>query len=715
MKNEHWIQGDLTCESPLFRRSFQIDKPINSAYLEICGLGFFHVYVNGIRVNTEEMIPAFTNYTSIFGHHTTYPVFEERAEFRTGYLTYDLTPYLTQGENVLGVHLGNGWYHQTRRTAEGDFVFGFPKLHYELTITQQNGSQILLESDDKTLWTESEIIENNLFYGETHDLRRRKADWSAPNASLDGWRPANKSDAPKTQLMKQDCPTDQIVRTIDPILIFQSDDRRIYDCGENITGWVDAVCDAAYGQQVRIRYSENLSPDKTALDFRSTGGEEQIQADQYICAETPVSVRPQFCWHGFRYFELTGPATPKKVSVVHTAIPVTSSFSCSNPVLNWLYDAYIRTQLNNIHGCIPSDCPHRERLGYTGDGQITAEAAMMMLDPTQTKRMYEKWMQDILDSRGAVTGHIPHTAPFMGGGGGPGGWGGAIFIVPMAYYQVYGDNTLLKICYPHILKWLDYMESHSEDHLVVREEDGGWCLGDWCPPPSMNPPDIPPAFVNTYYYIKGMRCALKASHLLGVEVPEWLPTRLSTVEKSWVAHYFDPQTGSFCNGLCGADAFALDIGLGTAQTRSNLIRKYKDIGCLDTGIFGTPILIETLFREGEATLAYDLLTRRTDASFARMMESGATTLWETWSGDASHDHPMFGAVAKLLFTEILGIRQTKDNTGYTQYDIAPADIVALSWAKGHLTTCHGTIQVEWKRDSEGHMQVHFDDIPSLDK
>ena len=100
--------------------------------------------------------------------------------------------------------------------------------------------------------------------------------------------------------------------------------------------------------------------------------------------------------------------------VIHTDVAVTSSFSCSDPVLNWLYEAYIRTQLDNYHGCVPSDCPHRERLGYTGDGQLTAETAMLLLD---TKELYRKWYQDILDSQGKETGHIPHTAPFLGGGG----------------------------------------------------------------------------------------------------------------------------------------------------------------------------------------------------------------------------------------------------------------------------------------------------------
>lgn len=704
MKNQHWIQGGEHCESPLFRRSFCIRKP-TKARLEICGLGFFQLYINGRRVGTEEMTPAFTNYSSVMGQKATYPVWEERAAFRTFYLEYDLLPYLQEGENVLGVQLGNGWYHQTRRKAEGDFIFGFPKLRYELTVTNEDGSQSIWESDTETLWTESEIVENNLFYGETHDLRKLREDWCLPGADLQGWQPAKECAAPVTQLTRQDCPSDRVIRTITPSLLFSQGERHIYDCGENITGWVNVRCQGQEGKEVCIRHSENLKTNGQELDFGSTGGKEQIQQDRYLCAHKEMLVHPKFCWHGFRYFEVSGPAVPQSVSVVHTDIPVTSGFSCSDPVLTWLYQAYIRTQLNNLHGCIPSDCPHRERLGYTGDGQVTAETVMMALDPVETKAMYQKWMQDILDSRGAKTGHIPHTAPFMGGGGGPGGWGGAIFLIPMAYYRTYGDLSLLRKCYPHILQWLEYMESRSENHLVTREEEGGWCLGDWCPPPSMEHPAMPPAFVNTYYYIKGMRCALEASQWLGEEAPSGLKERLAATEQALKNQYYDPDTGSFCGGENGADAFALDLGLGTPQTRQNLIRRYKEKGCLDTGILGTPLLLQTLFREGEAALAYELMTTRTGLSFANMMDAGATTLWETWSGDASHDHPMFGAAVKLLFTEVLGIRQPDMGAGYREYTISPADILQLNWAEGYLTTCHGVIRVKWERDSQGKLHI----------
>ncbi len=706
MRNQHWIQADPACDAPIFRREFYVKQAV-SARLDICGLGFYQLYINGRRADDFECVPAVSQYHSVLGCRTTYPVWEERSNFRTYYLTYDLLPFLHDGVNVLGVRLGNGWYHQTQRTAEGCFLFGNPMLRYELTIDFADGSSVVIESDRETVWQESEVRSNNLFYGEQHDLTKKEqlSGWCLPDASVLGWKPALPVHAPDTQLTKQCFPADRIIRTIAPVLIGTTKDGAcVYDCGENITGWAQLLCEKAPGAEVLVQYSEELAQGELALDFSSTGGTDQIQQDQFQCGTQEHSVRPYFCWHGFRYFTVSGPTKPELVAVVHTDIPVTSTFSSSNPVLNWLYESYLRTQLNNFHGCIPSDCPHRERLGYTGDGQLTAEAALLTLDSAP---LYRKWMEDILDSQGEETGHIPHTAPFLGGGGGPGGWGGAVFIVPMLLYRMTGDLSVLRKSFPAILRWLSYMESRSENGLVVREEAGGWCLGDWCTPPSMDPPDIPPAFVNTCFYIEGLQTAIEAAKLLSEKEPDFLAKTLQTARKAVTDTFFDPKTGSFCNGENGADAFAVRLHLGDERTASRLIEKYRRTKCLDTGIFGTMYLIRTLFALGEADLAFTLLTTRTDASFARMMEAGATTLWETWNGGASHDHPMFGAVAALLFTEILGIRQKEGTAGFSDVQIQPADISALDWACGSICTPAGEIRVSVKRDQNGKRTVEY--------
>lgn len=746
MKKEHWICGGAGCEAPLFRRSFWLDRTerFQSARLEICGLGYFLFYINGKRISDQELMPAMTNYASVLGCETTYPVWEERSAHRCRYLSFDLLPYLKAGENVLAVRLGNGWYHQTERIAEGKFVFGLPKLWFELTLTDADGRQEWIESDRQTLWHPGGLLKNNLFLGEVRDLRKEPEGWQDPGTDLSGWKPAQPVHAPETLLEEQTCPPDRVIRKLYPILIGEHDGRKIYDCRENIAGRVVLSCLGKKGECITVRHAEELAADGT-LDFESAGGSDQLQQDHYICDGRIQTLHPLFCWHGFRYFETEGPCEVLCAEVIHTDVAVTSSFSCSDPVLNWLYEAYIRTQLDNYHGCIPSDCPHRERLGYTGDGQLTAETAMLLLD---TKELYRKWYQDILDSQGAETGHIPHTAPFLGGGGGPGGWGCAVYQVPLAWAKIYGDDSLLVQGYDAILRWFDYMDAHSEKGLVVREEEGGWCLGDWCFPASEEKEQLPEAFINTFYYLHGLQEMMQISEKMNNKLPIRFAEREKNVKNAFLDAYFDPETGDFCEGRAAGNAYGLALGLGDERTKKHLVEKYEALERFDTGIFGTSMLLEQLFSIGAGDLAVRLLTNDSEAaSFAHMKRNGATTLWERWDGRESHNHPMFGACVRLLFTQILGIRmmpaaqppvviptQPDVTTQPTQalkplngelqppavpasaqhfsYEIRLSSQRQLTWAKGSIQTPDGILSVSWELLENGEKQVEWSLAPA---
>lgn len=746
MKKEHWICGGAGCEAPLFRRSFWMDKTerFQSARLEICGLGYFLFYINGKRISDQELMPAMTDYASVLGCETTYPVWEERSAHRCRYLSFDLLPYLKTGENVLAVRLGNGWYHQTKRIAEGKFVFGLPKLWFELTLTDADGRQEWIESDRQTLWHPGGLLKNNLFLGEVRDLRKEPEGWQDPGADLSGWKPAQPVHAPETLLEEQTCPPDRVIRKLYPILIGEYDGRKIYDCRENIAGRVVLSCLGKKGECITVRHAEELAADGT-LDFESAGGSDQLQQDHYICDGRIQTLHPLFCWHGFRYFETEGPCEVLCAEVVHTDVAVTSSFSRSDPVLNWLYETYIRTQLDNYHGCIPSDCPHRERLGYTGDGQLTAETAMLLLD---TKELYRKWYQDILDSQGAENGHIPHTAPFLGGGGGPGGWGCAVYQVPLAWAKIYGDDSLLVQGYDAILRWFDYMDAHSEKGLVVREEEGGWCLGDWCFPASEEKEQLPEAFINTFYYLHGLQEMMQISEKMNNKLPIRFAEREKNVKNAFLDAYFDPETGDFCEGRAAGNAYGLALGLGDERTKKHLVEKYEALGRFDTGIFGTSMLLEQLFSIGAGDLAVRLLTNDSEAaSFAHMKRNGATTLWERWDGRESHNHPMFGACVRLLFTQILGIRMTPSpqppvviptqpdvtappaqalkplnrelqppavpaSAQHFSYEIRLSSQRQLTWAKGSIQTPDGILSVSWELLENGEKQVEWSLAPA---
>lgn len=504
-----------------------------------------------------------------------------------------------------------------------------------------------------------------------------------------GFQNVIKAPAHETQFFVQDCPADRAERAIKPVKLFDLGEVSIYNMGENISGY-PVVAATVDGANITVRCSEEINPDGT-LNFDSCD-RGQIQKDEYRNAKKGEECMPWFTWHGFRYFELTNNAEPVRCEVVHSDCAVTSSFESDSEMLNWLYDAYIRTQLSNMHSGVPSDCPHIERLGYTGDGQLCCEAAMMLLD---SQKFYKKWLEDISDCQSIGNGHVQHTAPFMGGGGGPAGWGGAIAVVPYEMYKIYGDKETFRRYLPKILRYFDYLDSRSSGGLVCREEEGGWCLGDWCPPEQIT---ICEPFVNTALYVKQMMMTKEASEAIGEsETAAMLEKRIEEKKQAILNAYYSPQTGSFIGDAQGSNSFAVDIGLGGERAFNNTKKKYDAADAFDTGIFGTDILTRVLFERGCADTAFRLLTSAGKGSFYNMKKQGATTIWENWDGERSHSHPMFGAVTRYLFSFILGITQEKNSAGYEKIVIAPQIPDGLNRASGHITTVRGEIAVSFVR------------------
>lgn len=704
-----WVTASVSCESPQFSREFVLDE-FDRAKINICGLGYFELFLNGVKVGDDRFTPLWSDYEKRDLSRLLYPLRDEFSH-RIYYVEQDVTDYLRPGKNCIGIWLGNGWYRQTERLAEGHLSYGDLKLCFNLGWEKEEQILGSLTSDEQMHWRPSEIVRNNIYYGETHDLSRVQKDWALAGADRSLWQRVQVAAAPESRFTKQDCPADRVIRRIQPKLLQERRGSRIYDCGENISGIVELSVKAGINHAVSVRHSEVYCEETKELDFRSAGGDSQIQTDRYYFSSqesaggasglpAELAVSPRFCWHGFRYFEVEGEADVIAISVLHMPLETTVTFECSDPTLNWIFQSYIRTQLANCHGGVPSDCPHRERLGYTGDGQLTAEAALLCLE---SKELYVKWLRDIADGQDPTSGHVQHTAPFYGGGGGPGGWGCAIWQVPWQLYRRHGDIGILREYLPNMLLWLDYMDSRSEGGLVVREEEGGWCLGEWCAPDLK----IPPEFVNTYFYIKGLKTVRQIADILGEEIDQRkLRQRISQAKNTLIQRYYDRETGSFCEGVNGADAFALDLELGDSRTARNLIRRYETSTSFDTGIFGTDILIDQLFRMEEAALAFKLLTNQTVHSFESMRKVGSSTLWETWDGGASHSHPMFGAVVRSFLNHILGIHQREGSAGYRDIEIKPVHIPQLSWVKGSLRIPEGIVHVEI--DAAGHVTSHIE-------
>lgn len=696
LETASWIGCPEEAQVPVIRKTFQLNHP-RSGRIQITGLGFFTLFLNGKRVTNDCFTPALTDYEHREKSRWNYPLFDETTH-RIFYLTYDISALLQDGENIMEVRLAPGWYRQNERVCEGRMSFGTKlKAIFAAECINEGDEIVTFCSDGTETWTPSEITYSNLFIGEIHDARLLDVTHT-PN-------PVEILPDPDAILQEQTCPSDRVIRTITPTLLSKSEECSLYDLGENTSIRICVTAGGTTGAKITLRYGENKTDDgqvdplSTGSYYKTANRLPQIQQDVFICSEKKHTFCSEYVWHGCRYIEVTGDIDQIVAEVVHTDIAVTSDFTCDNEVINWIYDAYIRSQLSNIHNCIPSDCPHRERLGYTGDGQITAKSAMLSLD---MKGTYHKWIWDILDCQDIITGHVQHTAPLMGGGGGPGGWGCAIVIIPDEYDKHYDDKEFLAQCYPHMQKWIGYLRLHSEKYLVVSEEAGGWCLGDWA---TLYPTRIPEVFVNSCYLLDSLyrmeRIALRLGHPTDASAYRRYAKHVHT---ALCNKYYDEGTGSFCGGVQGADAYALWVHLEKdTRTLDNLVQRYDALGQFDTGFLGTEILVQVLMEHDQQDLVYRLLTSEKEGSYHFMKAHGATTIWEYMNGrlsgnPGSQNHPMFGAVVQQFFDGFLGIRQREDSYGYQAFKICPKIPAQMQSAKGFVTLPCGKVSVAWERN-----------------
>lgn len=666
----------------VLRGKFTLNKA-EKATLRVLGLGFFHCYVNGKRVGNDLFLPLTTDYEE----RENYPVNEKISGHRIYVPEYDISDMVKDGENVIAIHFGGGWY-----TFKEESKYGDAKAIWRVFGTDSNG-EFEFFSDENNKIAPSFVGDYDFTEGESHNYLSDAVGFENENFDDSDWANSALASPPETDYLFSDCPPDRVCNTLEAKQIFKSENTAVYDCGKNMSGYPVLRLSGEKGEKITVVFSEEIMPDGTLnKDFI------QDQQISFVCDGTEREVRPLFTWLAFRYFAVYGNAKPVSVEFIHNDVSITSSFRSDNELLNWIHDTFVNTQLSNMHGGIPSDCPHLERRGYTGDGQLACHAVMNIFD---AEKFYYKWIDDICDCQDELSGHIQYTAPYVRSGGGPGGWGSAIVEVPYRFYKHYGDKSVLEKCYPRMLRYFDYLESHSQNGLVISDKEGEWCLGDWCTPVSVI---LPAPFVNNYFYIKSLEKCIEIANVTGKndDIP-MLEERIRIRKNAIMAAYSNKWDGNFLGDKQGANAFAVDIGLGDERTYKNTVEDYEKLGGYDTGIFGTDILTRILFENGNGQLATDLLLSETVHSFAQMKKLGATSLWEYWPGslrDRSHNHPMFGAVTAYLYDYLLGIRAKNGSAGYKEIIISPVIVDGINRLEGSRTLKSGKVSVSYfKKES----------------
>ena len=681
--------------APIFRKSFEA-KAGESATLRIIGLGTYEAYINGKVISEDKFLPLNSEYEDGCGPEG------EELYHRIWCTEFDVSHLIADGKNTLSVMIGDGWYSNAYYRARKPF--GEKKLCFALNITDGEGNVRSVISDESVRWAESFVKHGRMHRGEYHDYRAWDDSCMLPEYDDSAWETARLSKPVESDYGFCDCPADRIAARLPATLVYECEEYKIYDAGLNLSGYPVLISDGEYGEEVNVTFSEELTADGKALDEKHS----HSQFLDFVLDGKAREIHTRFTWQGFRYFKVVGKASAKEVCLVHSDVDISSSFDSDNDVLNWTYNTFVHTQLCNMHRGIPSDCPHIERMGYTGDGQVACRSVMHSLD---AKKFYEKWIKDISDCQDRKTGHVQYTAPFARCGGGPGGWGCAIVVVPYEFWKYYGDDKYIRELYPQMLRYFDFLDAHSECGLVTSDIEGVWCLGEWCTPPDQS--NLPAPYVNTYFYIWAMERTIEIARAIGKEedIPA-LEAKVASRKEMMVKVYGNMflRDSTFCGNVQGANAYALNIGLKAGKTAEKLINYYDRLGYYDTGIFSTELVTRKLFELGAADVAFKLLTASEPWGFGKWAKEGATTFREYWGASRSHSHPMFGGVIACFFEYILGIRQDKDSVGYEKVIIAPAAIKGLSRASGHISTPKGQICVSYEK-REGKMLCKAD-IPA---
>lgn len=701
-REDIYPDSTLTFPAPYFRKEFVVAKPIKKAVAYVCGLGFYEMYFNGDKIGDQVLAPAVTNYDKRSLKKLLYH-YDDQSTQRVFYNVFDVTENLKEQNNVIGVILGNGWYNQRDRIVEGYMWYDIPKMIMQLEIEYFDGTNETVVSDSSWKTNTGPLLHDAIFTGEVYDARFELGAWNRESYDDTAWKPALLVHPPTGKLQAQTVPYNKVMDIVETEFEQQNDSLYLFTLPETISGWCAISVKGNAGDTVKLRFISEEELDYGQIDtYILKGGEEETW-------------EPRFTWHTFRKVEVTSKRT--KISnrsimakSIYTDVKNTGTFECSNELFNRIVQAYNRTMHANFKGIISSD-PHRERLAYTGDGQVIAESLVYSYDMT---RFLRKFIDDMDDARNKNTGYVPHTAPFSGGGGGP-AWGSAYVIIPWNYYCHYGDAALLQKHYEGMKQWIGYLGTRTDDKgLIVREEPNGWCLGEWCT--LYNHIEIPTSLVNTAFYYHVTSIMVEVAKALDKEADAIAFKTLSqTIKENFNSVFYDPLTNHYWQGKQGADVFALGFGLVPDDKREKVFAAMlKHLESLnyhfDTGIFGTPLLLKVLTENGRVDIAYRLMDQRDFPGYSYLMDDKNSTLWETWDGGGDpggcgHCHPMFGSVVAWFYNSLAGINPDKYNPGMKHFYIAPKPTLGLNYCKASYISLYGEIVSDWEIDKEGNFKL----------
>lgn len=680
-----WIRpaedyGDIC---PVFLKSFACEKEVESARLSVTAMGVYEAVLNENRVGEFVLAPGWTSY-------------EKRLQVQE----YDVTALLKK-ENTLRITVGKGWYRSPLpgwlSPARREMLAKLPAgMTARLRLLFSDGTEQLICSDESWQASESPVRFSEIYDGETYDACFVPA----------GFANVQVFDGPTKTLIPQQGEEVREQERLAPARLFTAPNgETVVDFGQEITGYVEISLNARAGETVELSHGEVLDRQGNFYNANYRGAKAKYR---YRCADGQQTYKPKMTFFGFRYIRIdhfpggvqnAGPENFTAVAV-HSQMRRTGRLSCSDPLLNRLFENIIWGQKGNFLD-VPTDCPQRdERLGWTGDAQAFIRTACLNYD---VEKFFTKWLADMAaDQR--EDGMIGHVIPFvMDDPESSAAWGDAAVICPWTVYLAYGNPEILKAQYDCMKKWVSYITTHTTAQYLWT---GGTHYGDWLgldAPVGSCKGSSREDFIASAFYANAVQLVIRAGSVLGEDISEYAAL-YEKIVAAFQKAYPVCETQTECV-LAAHFKLAPDCQAAADQLASMI----RDCGTkLQTGFVGTPYLLHVLSDYGYADLAYDLLLRRQYPSWLYPVTKGATTVWEHWdsimeNGDFwstdmnSFNHYAYGAVADWVYCVAAGINTIEAFPGYEKVKIAPIPDARLDWLEASLQTRRGLIRSRWQK------------------
>ncbi|PKD20382.1 alpha-rhamnosidase [Salegentibacter salinarum] len=685
--------------APYFRKEIDITKEVKKATAYITAAGLFELHINGDKIGNNRLDPTYTRYDK-----------------RNLYVTHDVTKQIQEEDEIaLGVILGNGWYNHQSTAVWNFHEAGWrnrPRFLMNLKIQYKDGTSedIVTDSDWKT--ATGPIIFNSIYTAEHYNANLEDSNWNSPNFEGSAWENAIETEAPSNNIVAQSLHPVRSTEEIKPVSVQKiSDTKYIFDLGRNISGVSKIKLKGEPNTELRITHAEQLDStgaiDMSNIDvhYRPTDDSDPFQTDIFtLKGDGEETFMPKFNYKGFQYVEVKSnkPVELNKESLtgmfMHSDVPQVGKIKSSNEIINKIWEATNASYLSNLFG-YPTDCPQREKNGWTGDAHIAIETGLYNYDGIT---VYEKWMDDHRDEQ-QPNGVLPSIIPTWGWGydwgNGP-DWTSTIAIIPWELYQFYGDSRALEENYDNIKLYVDHITEISPSGLT------DWGLGDWVPVEDKTPVELTSSI---YYYVDANILA-KTAKLLGKEEDNRKYSDLAEKIKLAINEkYLNKETGIYGSGFQTELSAPLYWGIVPTNQKElvakNLAAKViEDEKHINVGLLGSKTILNALSENGYEDLAYEVASRETYPSWGWWIKNGATTLLENWDigadSDLSRNHIMFGEVSAWFFKALGGIFPDHENPGFKNVILKPNFVDDLENFEARHDGPYGEIISKWEKQEE---------------